>query len=297
MTAEVRAGTALPPGRRLSICGSIAAARTACPAGCFAYHASWRVFRRTGLKATPGWHRGFFQRVLSDHPFPAGKPLRVLICAASDEAMIAVIARLTGYADASFHMVDACSTPLALAASFAERQGVNLTVSRLRLPGLPASEARYDVIVSDGLLSLLPAPAQRDALLDELACHLVQGGVFLYTTRIAVSGRTLEYDRLGRLIRSVIVLFTWPGPAAERHRLAREALTRVSRPSPFRNPAELTHAVGQHFARVRLFTRSSAPSLPLLVHRLACGNRGSICVGVAATHPRTRGRNSSEEAA
>src|SRR5579859_518180 len=166
------------PSSRLSVCGSIAVARKTCSANCYAHHASWRIFRRTGLKATPGWHRGFFRAVLSDQTFPAERPARILICAASDEAMISVIFKLMSSVWARWHMVDACDTPLALAETFAARHGIELTVYRQRLPGLPDNGVTYDVIVTDGLLSLLPRCAQREALLGELARRLTKGGIF-----------------------------------------------------------------------------------------------------------------------
>jgi hypothetical protein len=277
--------TTLPPvPARLSVPGSLAVARACCPPECFAYHAAWRFFRRTGLKGHPGWHVGLLRLLVAEQP-PSPGPVRVLICAASDEAMLACLTRVLDPDRLRVQMLDACPTPLVLASAYAARHGIALTTRRHRVPGLPDFDAPFDIAVTDGLLSLLPRPGQRSELLGQIAARLAPGGLFVYTTRIAGPSGVLEYDRLGRVVQALAARVAWRGPVEERRRMARQVLGKVSRPSPFTSPAQLTEAVAEHFAEVRTFVRRSPASLPVHAHRLLHGEAGT-CVGISATVPR-----------
>ncbi|MGH3712139.1 MAG: hypothetical protein ACRDT4_01535 [Micromonosporaceae bacterium] len=280
-------GTAGTPPRwtRLTVPGALAVARAHCTVDCFPYHSLWRLFRRTGLKGHPGWHAGFFRAHLNA-PRDPQRPVRALVCAASDEAMLATVLACAGPRVAA-HMVDACETPLILAAEYARRHHVELTVEQARLPAASWAPGRFDVVVTDGLLSLLPSGHDRDALLAQLADRLDPGGRLLYTTRITRSGSVLEYDLLGRAVQAVAARWTWRGGPAQRRELAARVRSRTSRPSPFGSLTDLRQAFGGQFDRVRLFVRHDPASVALRVHPDAWRGAGSVCVGVLATQPRS----------
>ncbi|GAA1818315.1 class I SAM-dependent methyltransferase [Planosporangium flavigriseum] len=277
---------AVPDRLLLTLPGSVAVARAHCEASCFPYHAAWRLCRRAGLKGHPGWHTGFYAQTLDTHPLPAHQPVRVLICAASDEMMLAVLARLVGARRLLVTLVDSCRTPLLLAAAYARRHHVALTTAQARAPELPDWDTRFDLVITDGLLSLLPHPRDADALLARLAAALDPDGLLLYTTRIARSG-ALEYDRLGRAIQAAAARLAWRGPRDERRDLAHSVRTRRSRPNPFASPDDVRAAFARHFSNIRLISRSRPHTLAVRLHPSTRRGTGSISVGIAATHPRS----------
>ncbi|NJC74093.1 class I SAM-dependent methyltransferase [Planosporangium thailandense] len=287
MTTRILRSVAVPDRLVLTLPGAVTAARAHCQPDCFAYHATWRLFRHTGLKGHPGWHAGFYAQALAAHPLPTYRPVRVLICAASDEMMLAVLTRLIGARRLLVTLVDACPTPLRLAAAYAHRHHITLTTVRARAPELPDWHDCFDLVITDGLLSLLPHPHDADALLARLTAALDPDGLLLYTTRIAPTG-TLEYDRLGRAIQATTARLAWPGPRNERRSLARTVRTRRSRPSPFNSPDDVHAAFTQHFRDVRLTTRSRPHTLAVRLHPTTRHGAGSISIGVAATHPRSQ---------
>lgn len=279
--------TSAPGDVRLGITGAVSVARACCPPGCFTYHAAWRLFRRTGLKGNPTWHTGFYATALAGHRPPTDRPVRVLICAASDETMLAVLSRLLRPCLVTVTLVDACRTPLLLAAAYARHHGIDLRTIHAHAPDLPHLGEPFDIVVTDGLLSLLPHPDDADALLGRLAAALDPTGILLYTTRIAGQSGILEYDRLGRVIQSVTAAAFWPGTAAQRRQLAHQARTRVARPNPFQNPADVQSAFSRHFTTVRMFTRTTPHSVALRLHPATYRGTSSISVGILATTPTT----------
>ncbi|MFH0246312.1 hypothetical protein ACGRHY_28725 [Streptomyces sp. HK10] len=271
----------------LTLPAVVATARRHCTERCFAYHASWRIFRRAGLKGHPGWHTGFYRRALTTHPLPAHGRVRVLICGASDEAMLATLARLLPPEQLEVHLIDACPTPLHLAAAYARRTGITLTTGLDRAPALTGCAGPYDVIVTDGLLSLLPTPGDRAALLARLADLLAPGGLVLYTARIAGAAGVLEYDRIGRRLQAATARALWPAPADQRRDLAGQILTRPSRPSPFAAPGQVRAAFTAVFGDVRCCLRRTPPTLALALAPTVRAGQGSACVGIAARAPRS----------
>jgi len=268
----------------LTLAGAMATARTHCDPACFTYHASWRLFRRTGLKGSPAWHTGFYQRALAEADLPAR--VRVLVCAASDEAMINFMARQLGAQRLEVHLVDACRTPLVLAQAYAKRHRIALTCTRSTAPELEGLQGPFDLIVTDGLMALLPRTADRDALADRLSTLLTPSGTVLYTARIAGPAGVLEFDRIGRIIQGAAARWAWPGPPEQRRALAKATLTRPSRPAPFTS----SHAVAQvftgPFGAVRVLQRTSPGSTAVALHPASRHRRASTSVGVAATRPR-----------
>jgi SAM-dependent methyltransferase len=299
-------------GSTLTLRGAMATARSNCAPDCFAYHVSWRVFRRLGLKGNPFWHQGFYAAALTTWPRPVGAATRVLICGASDEAMLATINRLFGGSPGpsrpTVHMIDACPTPLLLARAYADAHRIALTATVSTAPHLPGVAGRFDVIVTDGLLSLLPEPGDRLALIRRLGDLLAPGGLVLYTTRLAGRRGVLEYDRLGRLLRAAVTAGTWP--RSGRLTLGRRALTGSSRPNPYTSAAHLRAAFDDHFQHVALSMTHRPASRALRVHPWTLADRitgpnppctpggasdrwSSTLLGIAAAAPRQHHRGSS----
>ncbi|WP_433358870.1 hypothetical protein [Streptosporangium sp. CA-115845] len=268
---------------QLTLTGALHTARQHCDQRCFCYHATWRLLRMAGLKGTPRWHTGFYRRILAErHPW---QPRRALVCGASDEIMAQTLTQLTPHL--SLTVVDRCRAPLTLVNAWAHQAGIDITTTTATAPHLAGLDGPFDVIVTDGLLSLLPEPADRHALLRRLASLLSSDGLVLYSTRIAGPAGRLEYDTLGRIIQATAAA-TWPGSAPQRARLAHQNWRRPSRPSPFTTPQQLSATFATSFAQVQLFSHPAAPTWPLRLHPAFLTRRGSTCVGVAAASPRER---------
>jgi 2-polyprenyl-3-methyl-5-hydroxy-6-metoxy-1,4-benzoquinol methylase len=136
-------------------------------------------------------------------PTPQGDAgARVLICGAADETMLAVVARILGPYMITVHLIDACPTPLRLSTAYARQHAITLTTAQDTAPALASVAGPFDVVVTDGLLSLLPGPADRAATITRLAQLLTHVGLMLCTTRLAAPGRALEYDRFGRILQA-----------------------------------------------------------------------------------------------
>ncbi|MBA0053646.1 hypothetical protein E0L36_23095 [Streptomyces sp. AJS327] len=266
-------------------CDALATARRYCDQRCFAYHASWRFFRRTGLKGNPTWHTGFYRTALTNWSPSTGR-LRVLIAGAADETVLVTLERLVNRHRhrLEVHLIDTCPTPLHLARAHAHWSGLHLTERLDRAPQLATCVPPFDLILTDGLLSLLPTPGQRAETITRLVQLLADQGMLLYTTRVAGDAGVLEYDRLGRRITAATALLTWPGPPHQRLRMARSLRERPSRPAPFTTAEEITSSFASHFAHVRTYTRKAPHSLPLALAPSVRAGVGSTSVGVAATH-------------
>lgn len=264
---------------------TLQAARRYCSRDCFGYHIAWRLFRRTGLKGNPSWHRGFYRAALQDWTAPGGR-VRVLVAGAADETVLAVLERLIGRDRLEVWLIDACPTPLLAARAYAHRTGLRLTAHRDRVPALATCQGEFDLIITDGLLSLLPDPHQRVATVRRFAQLLAADGLLLYTARIAGRTGVLEYDRLGRQVMAAAALTAWPGPACDRIHLARALRARTSRPVPFTSAGQVAACVGHEFARVRAYTRRAPHTVPLALAPSVRAGHGSISVGIAATGPR-----------
>lgn len=273
---------------RLMVPGAALTARHHCAPSCLGYHAAWRLCRRAGLKGNPGWHIGFYRTALDGRELPGGRPVRVLICAASDETMLSVLARLLRSHRLDVTLVDACRTPLLLAAAYAHRHRLALSTVQAHVPNLPPDLGQFDLIVTDGLLSLLPQRSAADALLAWLADALHADGLLLYTTRLAGAGGVLEYDRLGCALQSAAAGMLWRGPVPSRRMLARQVWQRRSRPNPFTDIRDIAGVFEAAFAQVRVHTRNRPATLAQRLHPAARRGTGSLSIGVAAEAPRSR---------
>ncbi|GAA0818200.1 hypothetical protein ACFQVD_12760 [Streptosporangium amethystogenes subsp. fukuiense] len=262
----------------LTVVDAWSMARRSCSRSCFCYHATWRPFRQAGVKSNPRWHLDFYQQGLAGRT-----PARVLVCGSSDETMPQLLTGLLPRAEVT--VADACPTPLRLIDAWADWAGADVVTARSHAPGLVGLSGPFDVIVTDGLLSLLPGTAARDALLARWAELLAGDGVLLYTTRLAGPGGQLEFDKPSRAVQALAAA-TWPAPPAERVRLARERWQTPSRPAPYKTAGQVADAFRAQFKQVRVFTRAAAPTLTLAAHPAFWAGRGSVCVGVVAALPR-----------
>lgn len=183
-------------------------ARCHCSERCFPYHATWRLFRHTGLKGTPAWHLGFYRTAVESWKHDPEYSLRVLVVGAADETALTVLDRLLGRDRLEIHLIDACPTPLHLARAHAYWTGTDLHERPDRVPELATCTGPFDLIITDGLLSLLPTAQQRTATVTRFAQLLADEGLLLYTARIAGSAGVLEYDRLGRHVMAATALTT-----------------------------------------------------------------------------------------
>ena len=270
----------------LTVRGTLAVAQESCAAECFGYHATWRLFRQLGLKSNPSWHTDFYTDTLTRYTFPADRRIRVLICGAADEAMLAVLADVLGPARVDAHLVDACATPLQLAGAYAARHGIALTTHQANVADLPTWPQPFDLAVTDDLLSLLPTETDCDLLLSSLAAALGPGRPLLHSTRVTGPAGTLEYDRLGQLVQAAALRLAWPGSTAQRRKLATDLHERASRPNPVTDPDTLLTLFERHFDQVDPTIDTQPPSRALRLHPRTRAHRCSASVRVCA---RTRG--------
>ncbi|MFR9675822.1 class I SAM-dependent methyltransferase [Streptomyces sp. TR02-1] len=264
-------------------------AREHCTEQCFSYHAAWGLFRTTGLKGTPRWHTGFYRTALEHWERPPGR-LRVLVAGAADHTVLNVLERLLGSERLEIHVIDACPTPLALCRAHAYWTGLRVTERQDHAPELATCDGNYDLIITDGLLSLLTTPEQRTATVARFAKLLARDGLLLYTARIAGDSGALEYDQIGRHIMAVTALTSWPGSARERISLAHAERTRPSRPAPFSSTGDVAACFEEVFATVRTHTRTAPHTVPLALAPSVRAGRGSTSVGITATGPHPRSR-------
>jgi hypothetical protein len=261
------------------------AARLLCEPSCFAYHASWPLVRGIGVKASPRWHAGFYRReldrvgLLRDH-----RPLRVLVAGTADHTMLAVLAELVAPHRLDVHVVDQCGTSLWAVGQWAALAGPgSLRTVQARLQDY-APGSRYDVVVTDGVLSLLPDTAARHRVLARLGGALADGGLLLYTTRLTTS-RALEYDLAGRVVQTAAAL-TWIRAQPSARRLAVERWRRPSRSAAYGNTAQLRDDLHLFFGDVAVHVDATAPTAALRVHPRRWRGHGSTVVRIAASHPK-----------
>ncbi|GLX06636.1 hypothetical protein Misp03_35630 [Microbispora sp. NBRC 16548] len=265
--------------------GAWRAARAYCSRSCFPYHAAWRLFRHAGVKGNPTWHESFYRSLICGRA--PWWPSRILVCGSSDETMPEVLSRIAPTAHVT--VADACPAPLALIREWAHHAGTYVQTIHSAAPKLAEVGGAFDLVITDGLLSLMPDPHTRDEVIHRLASLVADDGLLLYTTRIAGPGGRLEYDAPGRVMQAAAAL-AWPAPPRERWRLARDKIARLSRPAPFTTPGQLADAFRTAFESVRVFTRPGPPTPALAAHPAFWAGRGSICVGVAALTPVKRRR-------
>jgi hypothetical protein len=241
-------------------------ARRSCQPGCFAYHASWPLVRAAGLKASPRWHSDFYRTQLAKAGLlqPNG-PLRVLIAGAADHTVLQVLTQLVDPTRLHVTLVDRCATPLKVATRWATRHDVTLNTHNGEIQHLPAPHTAYDVALTDGLLSLLPSAEQRHQALDQLASAIAPDGLFLYTTRLTVSARPLEYDLLGRILQSLAAT-TWPHDSPTRAQLAVDRWHRPARSTPYATAQQLHDDLSTHFTHVHITTNDQPANTAQRLH-------------------------------
>ncbi|WP_152991661.1 class I SAM-dependent methyltransferase [Frankia sp. R43] len=269
------------PRRRVS---QLQQARRTCAPGCFGYHATWPACRRLGIKSHPGWHQTFIASSLSGHPDAAIRPLDVVIAGAADDMMLTTLARVALPHPPRIHLIDRCATPLARNTAAALQLGLRLTTEQRDLAaaptatrpgqrhtdsqGWPQAAASADLLVTDGLLSLLPSHAAVDDLLRRVADLLRPGGRFCYTTRLtARPNHNLEYDLIGRILHTGTTLAYQPCKATQRWATARRTWFRPARPAPFTTIDDLVSTVTDAGLAVLDIEHDTAPpSAALAVH-------------------------------
>jgi hypothetical protein len=270
--------------------GQLRQARATCPPGCFGYHATWPLSRRAGIKSHPGWHRDFLRASVTDHPQAAHRPLDIVITGAADDAMLTVLADLVLPHPPRLHLVDRCATPLIRCAATAARRGLALTTEQRDLAppagtATPwAPDASADLVLTDGLLSLLPSRAAVEQFLTALRLVLRPDGQFCYTTRLtAQPGDRLEHDLPGRTLQAVSTLAFLPARAQQRRDAARRTFSRPARPAPFASTGELRDTLAAGGLTVTHLERdTTAPSLPLALHPRRLTGRASTIVRLRA---------------
>lgn len=270
----------------LTLTGALRQARATCDRTCFPYHSTWRLHRRVGLKGHPGWHTPFYARALAHTGLADRARLRALVCGTSDEQMTATLTALVGTHRLDIHLVDRCPTPLALARAYADRERLTLTTHLATAPDLPTFEEPFDLVVTDGLLSLLPTPDAVERTIDALADALRPDGALLYTARVTRPPRTtLEYDRVGRWIQTAVTLGAWPRPWRERHAAARVHRSRPSRTTPYTTPESVRSAFTGAFTHVRADIEARPATWAQRLHPAHLHGTTSLRVGVTATAP------------
>lgn len=260
-------------------------ARAHCDAGCFAYHATWPLVRAAGLKATPRWHTAFYREQLHTAALLDGtSPVRALVAGAADHTMTAVLADLIGRDRLLVEVIDQCDTPLHLARRWAQERDVAITTRRARIPLAEPDTRGYDLVVTDGLLSLLPSPAARDDALRWAARQLTPTGLLLYTTRHRPDDLPLEFDALGRAVHAAAAL-TWHGSVRARRELAVRAWRRPARSAAYDSADQLHRDLRRHFDDIELTEDRTPPTPALAAHRLHRPAQASVIVRARAAHP------------
>ncbi|WP_045876473.1 hypothetical protein [Pseudofrankia sp. DC12] len=285
-TVEVDPARPAQTGQPRRPAGQLRQARRTCAAGCFGYHAAWPACRRLGIKSHPGWHRDFLTAALTSHPAAATRPLDIVLAGAADDRMLTTLAQVPLDYPPRFHLIDRCPTPLARNAAIASRLGLHLTTDQRDLPGPPGEKrfdaplglpaASADLVVTDGLLSLLASRAAVTGVLAEVTGLLRPGGRFCYTTRLtARPGQRLEYDRTGRLLQAAITLSFLPAPPAGRWDAARRTWSRPARTAAFRSADDLFDALAAAGLTMTDVHVRRPPSVLLAAHprRLSAGSK------------------------
>jgi hypothetical protein len=262
------------------------AARRHCSSDCFGYHATWPLVRAAGIKASPTWHRDFYRLELDAAGFTTGTDrVRVLIAGTADHTLARVLAGLIEPRRIDLTVIDRCPTPLIATTRHALALGIPaLRVETASIPEHPTVTPAVDVAVTDGLLSLLPDETHRQATLAWLAASLNPGGTLLYTTRLTIDGKPLDFDRLGRAIQTTAAL-TWPRHEPRRRALALRTWRRPARAAPYTNVGQLHDEISRHFGLVQIHADPEPPT-PALHHTRGAHSASSAIVRAAATNPR-----------
>ncbi|MCW2904028.1 MAG: hypothetical protein JWO67_6293, partial [Streptosporangiaceae bacterium] len=262
--------------------GTIRAARAHCQPQCFGEHASQRLLRGIGVREDPAWYAGFYRRALHRSELPTSRPIRALICGATDESILAMLAGLLGPDRLDAYQVDSCGTPLYLTAAFADRCGIAFACEQLSSV-TSVSEGPYDLVAMDGL-PRIPHWSDRAALVSRLAAVLAPGGLVLSTVQIPASG---EEERLVRLVEAAVVRAAWPGSRQVRHDLAQAVLVRPQLPNPFPDGAAVRQAFSDAFSDIRLYARRRSLSPAGPVGTAGFRAQGGVLVGIVARSSRS----------
>ena len=147
------------------------------PTGCAWYHGIWPTLRALDLVASPHRHETFFAAALAGSTGD-----RVLVTGSADAGMLEVV--LAARPGASVTVLDKCATPVAVAASAAERADV--AVERWVADVLETDDraGSFDAVVTHGLFGMVPLD-QRPALAAAWAALLAPGGRLVTTTSIS----------------------------------------------------------------------------------------------------------------
>lgn len=264
--------------------GTIAAwrqARQTCEPGCYGYHATWPLLRRLGLKASPLWHADLYQEHLTDLG-DQHRP-RILVAGAADHMAVKTLSQVLDSRWVYIEVVDRCTTPLA---TIDRWFGVDHLTFHQGIEDLDLGELLYEAVVCDGLLSLLPDDAARHQVLSRLAAVLRPTGRLIYTTRLSVDGRPLEYDLVGRLVQAAASLTWRRRPPTRRRQVALDRWRSPARSAPYITVARLRSDLEQHFADVEIDVDTRPPTRALRLHprHLVRGAASSV-VRVTATAP------------
>lgn len=240
-------------------------ARRTCTPGCFGYHATWPLVRTLGLKASPRWHADHYRTALATLRPADGQPLRVLVAGAADHVAVATLAAVADSHPLVLHVVDRCPTPLAAIDAWAAHHHVTATTQLGRIEDLDASSEPYDAVACDGLLSLLADPEARSHVLGRVAAALAPTGLLIYTTRLTVGGRPLEYDIAGRILQTAASA-AWPHPTRDRLHVALDRWRRPARSAPYTAVDQLRTELASHFAAVTVDVDPTPPTTALRCH-------------------------------
>jgi SAM-dependent methyltransferase len=148
---------------------------------CSWYHGLWPDLRLLGLAAAPEQQSDFFQNAFAHF---SGRPLRLLICGAADDSILAHVLSACSRHKLAAHItvVDMCETPLFFNRRYAEQAGVKIeTVAADIFNYKP--DTRFDGICSHGFLSQFP-PSRREELVRQWSRLLAPGGTVLLVNRV-----------------------------------------------------------------------------------------------------------------
>ena len=160
-------------------------ARDSCGA-CCNYHATWGYLRVAGLR------RGAVADVESlgaDFVGLRNNP-HILITGCADTGQLTLVANSLSGCSPSITLVDQCTTPLQLCATFARQKGINLETRQGSVEDLQDVE-RYDAIFSHEFLGFVDEGIHV-ALLDALRRALVPNGRVIIAQRICEGEQNAE---------------------------------------------------------------------------------------------------------
>jgi 2-polyprenyl-3-methyl-5-hydroxy-6-metoxy-1,4-benzoquinol methylase len=177
----------------ISTAKGLSIARQHCSPECYPYHAAWKVFCRLNIKSQPRWHAGFYTRAL-DRLHLLHQDTTALICGAAADSMLATLAELVRLT--SVRIIDKCESPLVMSRAYAARAGIKCVYERILAQDLDPEPDTYDLVISDGLLSLVGSAQARAEVIGRIYRCLKPGGGFIYSTRLTKPRTNLEYDVL-----------------------------------------------------------------------------------------------------